>query len=193
MGCLKPLREASRLALARKLVNWMTTVTTRSKWPKKSGANQGHYWQFKTLTGTMQTQRDSAARPGGTKTYNATTTQLKRYPNDVMLPSSPTGGAYVQKAKNLAILLTPVAVSRPAGVFCFGPVFRGVSPPRHPNPMFSLSQRESGPPNSTTLVRPAPQRQPREPSDSLFDSAKRVNTKERAGARRCLPCLEVPR
>jgi hypothetical protein len=78
-------------------------------------------------------------------------------------------------------LLTPAAASRPAGVFRFGPVFRGVSPPRHPDPMFSLSQRESGPPNSTTQVRPAPERQPRELSDSLFHSAKRVNTKERAG------------
>jgi len=100
--------------------------------------------------------------------------------NRRVVGSSPTGGADVQKAKTLAILLTPVAVSRPAGVFCFGPVFRGISPPRQPNPMFSLSQRESGLPNSTTLVRPAPQRQPRELSDSLFESAKRVNTKERA-------------
>src|SRR6056297_3337026 len=92
-------------------------------------------------------------------------------------------GAYVEKAKTLAILLTPAAASRPAGVFRFGPVFRGVSPPRHPIPMFSLSRRDSGLPNSTTQVRPAPQRQPRELSDSLFDSAKRVNTKERASAR----------
>jgi hypothetical protein len=73
---------------------------------------------------------------------------------------------------------SPVSIAKVSAAFGFRagiaglgfrPLFRGLPTPRRPNPMFSVSRRESGLPSPTTLVRPTPKKQPREFSESLFD------------------------